>query len=122
MYYHLWFVTKYRKPVLEGETERKIKEHFLEVISNKNYKMLALETNKDYVHMLLEAKDKAELVNIIRILKSVSAKKILEKTPRLRVGDVRHFWARGFGYKIVYNPQLEEITEYIRNQKRIPHT
>jgi putative transposase len=122
MYYHIWFLTKYRKTTLEGDIEKKLKEYFLEIARNKSYNILALETNRDHAHMLLEAENRKTLDAMMRIIKCVSAKKILECTPHLRAGNVRHFWARGFGHKIVYQPQLEKVAQYIRNQKQIPHT
>ncbi len=125
MYYHIWFVTKYHKPTLVGKTEKRVKDAFLEVARNKKYTILEAETNKDHVHLLVEARDRKDLANIVRTLKCVSAKKVLERirnTPRLRTGYIRHFWAIGYGRKIVYEPRLEEVRSYIRNQKRIPHT
>ena len=45
--------------------------------------MLEMETNKDHVHMLLEADSRKDLSAIVRTIKAVSAKKILEGTPHL---------------------------------------
>lgn len=125
MHYHIWFVTKYHKPTLVGEIEKIVKDTFLEVANNKNYVILETEANIDHVHLLVEARDRKELDNMVRVLKCVSAKKVLEvirSTPRLRTGNVRSFWARGYGHKMAYEPQLEGIRNYIRNQKVIPHT
>jgi putative transposase len=121
-YYHVWFVTKYRKAVLVGDIEKKVKEYLIEVAEHKNYNILAMEANIDHVHILAEVENRRVLANMVRILKCVSAKKILEETPHLRAGNVRHFWTRGYGHKLVYEPQLEMIKEYIRKQKEIPHT
>ena len=140
MYYHVWFVTKYRKTILEGEIEKRAKDAFLEVARNKNYNILEMETNGDHAHLLLEARDREELANMLRILKSVSAKKILEGTPHLRVGNARihegyhtrkcaevrkkvriGFWARRYGWREVDHCDVENIREYVRNQKEILH-
>lgn len=130
MYFHVWFVTKYRKATLEGEIERKAKDCFLEVARNKNYSILEMETNKDHVHMLLEAADKEELSAMVRTLKAVSAREIL-RTPHFRVRNgyyrrkpvepKQHFWARRYGYKEVDISKVEGIRDYIRNQKKIAH-
>ncbi|MFC1708974.1 IS200/IS605 family transposase [Candidatus Omnitrophota bacterium] len=125
MYYHIWFVTKHHRPTLVGKIEKMTKGAFLEVARNKKYTILETETNKDHVHLLVEAKDRKGLANMVRTLKCVSAKKVLEEirsTPRLRTGNVRSFWARGYGRKIAHEPQIKGIRDYIRNQKRIPHT
>lgn len=126
MFYHVWFVTKYRKLVLEGELEKSAKDIFAECIQRHGYKVSELETNKDHVHMLVEAKSRGELAKIVQTLKAVSAKEILGiplfcKTPHFRVGN-RHFWARRYGYREIAKSEIEEIREYIRNQKKILHT
>lgn len=133
MYYHIWFVTKYRKAVLEDKTEEKIKAIFAECIQRHNYSVLELETNRDHAHMLVEAKDNKELAGIVRTLKAVSAKEILS-TPRFRVGNgsfgyyrrkpveaEKHFWARRYGWKEVAQEDLQGIQKYIQEQK-ILHT
>lgn len=121
MHFHVWFVTKYRKVTLEGEIERKAKDAFSEIVRNKKYNILEMETNRDHVHMLVEASGKKDLSAMVRTLKAVSAKRILEETPLLRVGNVRHFWARRYGYKEVLPKDIEAIREYIRKQKETPH-
>ncbi len=118
MYYHVWFVTKYRRATLAGKIERQAKDAFVEVARNKKYNILEMETNKDHVHMLVEVSDKQELSAMVRTLKAVSAKKILEETPRLRVGywsiGGGHFRARRYGYKEVLSADVEYIRDYIR--------
>lgn len=121
MFFHVWFVTKYRKIVLEGETEEFVKNMLAECIKRHDYKVLEFETNKDHVHMLVEAKDKAELAATVRTLKAVSAKEVLS-VPSFRVANPRHFWAKRYGYREIRDDEKENIVGYIRNQKKIPHT
>ena len=138
-YFHVWFLTKYRKAVLEGEVAKKVKDHFLEVATNKNYNILEMETNKDHVHMLLEAENRGEVAAIVRTVKAVSAKKILEETPHLRVGNTRYsglrksegfhrrkpvevrgsFWARRYGGKEVSKMEINTTKTYIQDQKKL---
>mgnify|MGYP001584243984 FL=1 len=42
MYYHVWFVTKYRKKILEGKIRSFILESFLEICQHKNYNILEI--------------------------------------------------------------------------------
>jgi REP element-mobilizing transposase RayT len=53
LYFHIWFVTKYRRAILEGDIERNVKDYFLEISKNKNYNILELEANRDHVHMVV---------------------------------------------------------------------
>ena len=116
MYYHVWFVTKYRIPVLEGRIEKTIKDILAECIKRHDYTVLELETNKDHIHLLAEAKDRRELSKIVQTLKAVSAKEIL-RTPHFRVGNFRHFWARRYGYEQISDVRINAIRDYVRNQK-----
>jgi putative transposase len=116
MYYHVWFVTKYRKNALEGKIEKFVKDMLKECGMRHNYKISELETNKDHVHMLVEAESTKELSTIVRVLKAVSAREIL-RSPHYRVGNIQHFWARRYGCKEIDENEIGNIREYIRNQK-----
>ena len=59
-----------------GEVETKIKDYFFEVAKQKNYNILAMETNRDHMHILVEAEHRKKLADIVRVLKCVSARKI----------------------------------------------
>ena len=121
MYFHAWFVTKYRKITLEGEINRFVKNILSECIKGHNYNVLEFETNKDHVHMLVKAKDRSELVGIVRTLKAISAREVLRDS-RFYMGNNRHFWAKRYGSRAIAEGEVQNIAEYIRNQRRIPHT
>jgi len=115
-------VTKYRKPVLDNKIEEKLLTIIEEIVSKKGYKILEVGPNRDHVHILLELDRKEELPGVVRTLKAVTAKKILEeKTPHSRLESVGHLWARRYGYKEVKRGALGTVRKYIRNQKKIPH-
>ena len=128
MYFHVWFVTKYRKPYLVGKTEQNIKQVFGECIGRHDYKVLELETNIDHVHLLVEVGSREELSGLVRTLKCVSAKEI-HQTPRFRMGNLGfcrrkpaeawNFWARRFGFRKLSIAEVPVIREYVRNQKII---
>jgi len=121
VFFHVWFVTKYRKPVLDNKTEERLLTIIEEIVSKKGYKILEIGPNRDHIHILLELDKKEELPGVVRTLKAVTAKKILEETPHLRVGNVKHLWARRYGYKEIEQEALDAVRKYIRNQKKIPH-
>ena len=118
--------------MLEGDTEKKTKEIFTECINRHKYNVLEFETNKDHMHLLVEVRDKMDLAAKIRTLKSVSAKELLV-TPRFRGGNTqgchrrkpvegqRSFWATRYGSREIDESEIEDIKEYIRNQKNILH-
>lgn len=128
-FFHVWFVTKYRRATIEGEIEKRLKEIFVECIQRHRYRVLDFETNKDHVHILVEATDRKNLSAIIRTLKAVSAKELCS-TPRFRVEngtsgsyrrqpveESRSFWQRRFGFREIDEKEIVGMREYIRNQK-----
>jgi len=121
VFFHIWFVTKYRKPVLTGKVEERLLSIIQEIVNKKGYKILEVGPNRDHIHILLELDAKQELPGVVRTLKSVTAKKILEETPHLRLRNVKHLWARRYGYKQIKQEALDTVRKYIRNQKKIPH-
>ena len=127
MYYHVWFSTKYRKPLLTGELNIFVKETVGECIIRHRYEVFEFNTDKDHMHLLVAAEDKAKLSAIIRTIKAVSAKEVF--SPRFRVGNVlndapcgsmgkRHLWARRYDYKMIPVRVLGEVREYIRRQSK----
>jgi REP element-mobilizing transposase RayT len=71
--------------------------------------------------MLVCVKNRMELTKVVRTLKAVSAREIL-RNPHYRMGNIRHFWARRYGYKKIESKQVGRVKYYIQNQKKIPHT
>ena len=111
MFYHVWFVTKYRKVTIEGDLEKFVKHIFAECIQRHGYNVLELETNKDHVHMLVEAVGTPRF----RVGNSAGTKEY----PTRQCGDVaRHFWARRYGCREIGDGEIESMREYIRNQKK----
>ena len=79
MYFHIWFVTKYRRPVLDEETEQRLLAITQEIAQRKGYKILEVGPNRDHVHILLELDQREKLPSVVRTLKAVTAKKIRKK-------------------------------------------
>jgi putative transposase len=113
MYFHVWFVTKYRRKVLVGEVDSCVKKAFAEIAEKKGYSFLEVETDGDHVHMLVCVKRGDNLSSMMRVIKSVSAKKALEFLSKSGTS----FWAPRYKWRKVPAKQLDVVRTYIRNQK-----
>lgn len=108
-----------------GEVDACVKNAFAEIARKKEYDILEFETNEDHVHMLLKVKEGDTLSAMMRVIKSVSAKKVLARIPHLpsklpedrRVGN-GNFWAPRYKWRKVPAKQLDVVRDYIRNQKK----
>ncbi|MFC1594191.1 IS200/IS605 family transposase [Candidatus Omnitrophota bacterium] len=114
MYYHVWFLTKYRRPVLEGKIDKFIREILTECVTRHKYDVVEMKTNRDHVHMLVKVEKKEDLPKMMRTIKSVSSREV-RKTPYCKAENA--FWARRYGFKEVREKEIDNLCEYIRNQK-----
>ena len=69
MFFHIGFVTKYRRPVLDVETEQRLLAITQEIAERKGYKILEIGPNRDHVHILLELDQREKLPSVVRTIK-----------------------------------------------------
>ena len=51
---HIVLVTEYRKPLLQDCIANSVKQKTLSIANRKGYKIIAMETDRDHIHLLLE--------------------------------------------------------------------
>ncbi|MDB7085729.1 IS200/IS605 family transposase [Erysipelatoclostridium ramosum] len=51
---HIVLVTKYRKQLLKGNTADDVKQKILDICKSKECEIIAMETDKDHIHFLVE--------------------------------------------------------------------
>ncbi len=121
MYYHVWFATKQRKWLLQGEVEEAVKLALQDVATQHNIRLLECETMIDHVHLLLEATDGAELSRSMHLIKGASARRLLDSIPEIRMdAGISHFWQKRYGARPVAPAALETVRYYVQTQKERP--
>ena len=90
--YHLVWIPKYRKEVLGGEVSRYLKEVFERIAGEYEFWIDTMEVMEDHVHIFLEAPPRYSPAQVVQILKSVSAREVFRKFPKLR----KQLWAGEF--------------------------
>lgn len=74
LHYHLVFVTKYRKPVLDNhEVAKRLNEIFRELQQSLDLNIDSTETDIDHVHGLFKGSPNTDLINTVKTLKGVSS-------------------------------------------------
>ena len=61
---HIVLVTKYRKPLLTGNVSSSVKTIFIDITEKKGWTILAMETDVDHIHVLLEYDTTLTLQNL----------------------------------------------------------
>ncbi len=117
MYYHVWFSTKRRKWLLQGDIHRAVRRLLSEVSVKKGIKLLAYQTVVDHVHLLVEVDKPEELSRTIGLLKGRVALGVFQLFPWLKAdAGIEHFWQRSYGSKAIAPEALETVKQYIATQ------
>ena len=69
---HIVLVTKYRKQLLKDIVADSLKRKIYNISIKKGYEILAIETDKDHLHLLLSYDTTDTVCNIVKILKQES--------------------------------------------------
>jgi putative transposase len=116
-HFHVWFATRGRRWLLQGEIAPSAKQLFFEIAQEKQITLIECEAIVDHVHLLLNCADKDELRRAMHLLKGVSSKRLFELYPSIKMdATTLHFWQKGYGSKIVPESLLPVTRNYIRTQ------
>ena len=118
--YHLVWVPKYRAHILGEEVAQYVKEVFQQVAEEYDFHIDTMEVMEDHVHVFIEAPPAYAPADVVRILKSISAREVFKKFPKMRRamwsgmiwGD--GYFVRSVGDKVT----ADVIRKYIRYQKQ----
>ena len=89
--YHMVWIPKYRKDVLSGEVSGYLKEVFQQISEEYEFRIDTMEVMEDHVHIFVEVPPRYSPAQAVQILKSVSAREVFKKYPKLR----KQLWAGG---------------------------
>ena len=118
--YHFVCPAKYRRVVFDEDVDRVLKEVCQEIEKRYDIRFLEIGTDKDHVHFLIQSVPKVSATQIIRTVKSITAKEIFMKCPQVKKklwgGE---FWSDGYFVSTVGQHGNEEtISKYVKNQGR----
>ena len=80
---HLIFVARYRKKLFYGEFRNDIKQYIFDTCKTHHWYIRRMETDKDYIHILLQYNPTDSITQIVSTLKQVSAYYAWKKYHRL---------------------------------------
>jgi putative transposase len=114
--YHFVWIPKYRKMILREEIARRVEEIFKEIAQIYEFEIETMAVVEDHVHIFLSAPPKYSPGQIVRILKSRSAKAIFKEFPKVKkklwAGE---FWSDGYFVRSVGDEVTTEvISRYIK--------
>lgn len=114
--YHIIFVVKYRKPILNEIISNRAKEIFNQISKDYNFNIIANEVMPDHVHLLIECNPRFGINKVVKLLKGISSK-ILREEFRDTKSKVPCLWTGGYFVSTVGTVSLDTVKKYIDNQK-----
>lgn len=115
--YHIVWLPKYRKKVLEKEVKERIEELLRECAATNGWEIQELNVQVDHVHLVIQIPPSISVSSAVQFLKGTSSRIIRLEFPKLKKylwGN--SFWADGFFSETVGYCSEENILNYVRNQ------
>jgi len=123
--YHLVWAPKYRKWILKEKLRDTVKELFEEILTARDCEIEEMEVAEDHVHIFTSIPPKYSVGEMVRVLKSVSAKEIFLRYPEVK----RELWGGEFwedGYFVrtvgdkVTSESIKKYIKYHRHEEKTP--
>lgn len=117
MYYHLVFVVKYRRKVIDDTISDRLKEIFEYIAPNYNIALQEWNHDIDHIHILFKGQPNSELSKFINSYKSASSRLIKKEYPQIRPKLWKEaFWSKSFCLLTTGGAPIEVIKKYIEKQ------
>jgi len=114
LYFHVVFAVNGRKELIDKNWKDELYKYITGIVSNKDQKLMFINGMPDHVHLLIGTKPNCNLSDLVRDIKSNSAKWINNK--QFINGEFE--WQLGFGAFTVSQSQLDKVVSYIKNQQK----
>ena len=123
--YHLVWAPKYRKWILKEKLRDAVKELFKEILKARDCEIEEMEIAEDHVHIFTSIPPKYSVGEMVRVLKSVSAKEIFLRHPEVKKelwgGE---FWEDGYFVRTVgdkvTSETIKKYIKYHRHEEKTP--
>jgi putative transposase len=118
--YHLVWCPKYRKDIFDGEEVRERAGQLIrEICEEYGFEIEEMEVGEDHVHILISFPPKHSIGEVVRIIKSISARELFRVFPRLKKrlwsGEL---WEDGYFARTVGDRLTRQIIDkYIKHHR-----
>ncbi len=119
-YYHIQITVKYRKVLLNKEVEGAIVEALKGLKERYAIEISTIGFDQNHMHILCRYLPKYSGGQVIKIIKSISGKKVFEENPEVKK-DLwgGEFWTDGYYIATISGKGNKQVIEkYIQNQGR----
>lgn len=116
--YHVVWCPKYRRPVLTGRIEARLKQIIRGVARERQADVIELEVIPDHVHLLIDVDPQYGIHRLVKQMKGRSSHFLRREFPVLTT-RIPTLWTNSYFVATVGGAPLAVIKQYIENQKHV---
>ena len=114
--YHVVWCPKYRRPVIEGAVDERLKQIIREVCAERECNLIELETMPDHVHLLVECDPQYGIHRLVKQIKGRSSRLLRDEFPSLR-SRLPTLWTNSYFVATVGGAPLDVVKQYVADQR-----
>ncbi len=114
--YHVVWCPKYRRKVLIGDVEARLKELIINICSEIKVDIIEMEIMPDHVHILLEVDPQYGINRAIKQIKGITSRNLRREYKHLTT-KLPTLWSNSYFVSTVGGAPLNVIKKYIESQK-----
>ena len=116
--YHVIWCPKYRRKVLVGQVEVRLKQIISEVARKCQCNIQEMEVMPDHVHLVIEVDPQYGIHRLVRQMKGVSSHALRQEFQFLRT-RLPTLWTNSYFVATVGGAPLAILKQYVENQKYV---
>jgi putative transposase len=118
--YHVVWCVKYRKKIITPEIEQYLKQLASDIAKEKGFTVHLFEAGEmDHIHCFVSAPPKMSITQIVKYLKGITGRKLLEQYPKLRNSLWKgQLWNHSYYVETVGCVSEDVIRKYIEHQSK----
>ena len=114
--YHVVFCSKYRRKVLVGDIETRLKELVRDVCTEFNIDLLEMEVMPEHVHLLLDVDPQFGIHKAVKAIKGRTSH-VLRSEFKSLTTRIPTLWTNSYFVSTVGGAPLSIVKQYIESQK-----
>jgi putative transposase len=117
--YHVWFGTKRRIPLLEGNIEHDVRRLLRENSERAGVRLIEAETAVDHVHLIVAVPEDKPLASAMQQIKGGSSHALSLKYPELKMDTHETaVWQKGYSFRRLEPDNISAARDYVRSQQQ----
>lgn len=118
--YHIVWIPKYRRAILTGPVAERARTVLEEVARRYGWPLLSLEVQPDHLHLFVSIPPTTAVSEAVKLLKGISARKLLVEFPQLRRLVRRDdLWAPSYYVGSAGQVSADTIRRYIERAQHV---